>query len=304
MTKTPNSVSVPVIGFSDQEQQTGRASQDKTVAAARAFVEHGAVYLSNVFSGEYIDTLYKEYVRKYEKYFQEDLYDDALPVGNRRMMVPVEVTGLFNDPLIYGNPVVVPILQLLLGKSFIMSGFGSVLSLPGAEAQHIHRDHPPLYEELEGKAVLPPFSITTVIPLIGLDSQTGSTRIYPGTHRLTMTEARQMPFVEPEVPVGSMLLWDNLVYHGGAPNHSDRVRPLLYFNYARPWFRDSGNYERHEPLLISDGEFDKVPEGLKPLFAWSRPPDGYDLTRIKPDEQCPCYSGKLFRDCHGRDLQT
>jgi hypothetical protein len=93
-------------------------------------------------------------------------------------------------------------------------------------------------------------------------------------------------------------MWDYLLPHAGTPNCSDQVRPLLYFGYSRAWFRDSANYGQQQPILMPDEEFEKVPEVARKLFEWSRGDKWLDWTKHPENEQCPCGSGKLFRDCH------
>jgi len=290
---------ISTILFSDSERDSGICGDSKLRQAVQSFHSDGVVILENIFSQELISSLYHEYVIRNQRYFSDDLYDDALHVGNKRMMLQVEIDGVFNNQKLYFHPFLATILLNLLGKIFVVGGFGSVVSLPGAGAQHIHRDSGQLFEEMEGNVVLPPFAITVAIPLIPLTKKTGSTRIYPGSHRASIEEAPAMKYFDPEIPVGSLVMWDYTVFHGGLANRSNQVRPLLYLSYCKQWFRDP-NYHKHSPIKMSELNYSLIPEVLKPLFAWSRPTTTYAEETHDLNSPCPCFSGKKYKDCHGR----
>jgi ectoine hydroxylase-related dioxygenase (phytanoyl-CoA dioxygenase family) len=216
------------------------------------------------------------------------------------MMISVEVSGVFNQPRLYGNSLLMPVLQGLLGARLIMGGFGAVVSLPGAKSQHIHRDHPELFGKFDHEHRLPSFALTVAIPLIDMNSVTGTTRMIPGSHRVDVERAKAMAWLDPIATVGSVLVWDYLLYHGGTANMSDRIRPLLYFSYCRPWFIDSENYSTHDPVTVPAPEFARMPDELKHLFQWAMPRTPPDWSKMSPDMPCPCWSGLAFKNCHGR----
>ena len=45
-----------------------------------------------------------------------------------------------------------------------------------------------------------------------------------------------------ELAAGSAVLFDYRLFHAGGANNSDERRPILYLNYARPWFEDEHNF--------------------------------------------------------------
>lgn len=144
------------VKFTDEERTARVCPESKLIEAIQAFHNDGAVVLENLFPREMISSLHAEYVRRYQHYFKEDLYDDVLHVGNKRMMLQVDIDGVFNDENLYFQPFLAAVLRNLLGNIFIIGGFGSVVSLPGAGAQPVHRDADHLFEGMEGKVVLPP----------------------------------------------------------------------------------------------------------------------------------------------------
>lgn len=51
-----------------------------------------------------------------------------------------------------------------------------------------------------------------------------------------------------------------------------------------------------EPEL-SDEEMDSLFRGIP---RWRRPPRTLDFSNAKPDDRCPCGSGRKFKNCHGK----
>lgn len=289
------------IACTPDEHTAGTLAPDKISAAVSALARtHGAVAFDGVFGRDVIEDLRSSFDNRYAAYFREDLHDDALPVGNRRMMLTIEISGAFNDDRLFANRLLDPVLQATLGPDFVMSGYGGVISLPGAKAQHLHRDHSTLFGDLDLRVPLPCFAITCAIPLIDMNLITGTTRLYLGGHRRPKEDYAKIVPVEPAVPAGSVLMWDYLLPHAGTPNCSDQVRPLLYFTYSRPWFRDARNYGRQQPISLPDEEYAKMAKPARRLFDWSRESTSkwLDYSLVPADAPCPCLSGRLFRDCH------
>jgi hypothetical protein len=290
---------ISTIHFTDDERNSGVCDEKKLRESVQSFHTDGVVILENIISRELISSLHQEYVNRYQGYFKEDLYDDVLHVGNKRMMLQVEIDGVFNDRNVYLHPLMETIVLNLLDREFIVGGFGSVISLPGASAQLLHRDSGPLFKRLQGKSVLPPFAITVSIPLIPQTKETGSTRFVPGSHRVRREDAFNMQYIDPEVLPGSLVMWDYTVFHGGLENRSDKVRPILYLSYTKHWFKDH-NYSQHSPIKMNQHNYDLMPEELRRLFTWSRPPVAHAEQSYDQNDPCPCKSGKKYKDCHGK----
>jgi ectoine hydroxylase-related dioxygenase (phytanoyl-CoA dioxygenase family) len=216
-------------------------------------------------------------------------------------MITVEIDGSFNQPSVYAPPLVYPLIQTLLGSHFYLNGFGSVVSLPGSANQHIHRDHGPLFDDHQVDAIMPPFAITAILPLVAMNEMTGTTRMYPGSLRVPPQTAEKMPFMDPHAPVGSCLLMDYTLFHRGMENRSTQVRPIMYNIYSRAWFRDYYNYNLQSPLMIKESAYQNIPERYRHLFSAVfhniAPVNKKNVGRNDP---CPCQSGKRFKHCHGK----
>lgn len=275
-----NNSTAPTIRFSEYDSASGTLDKDRLREAVTLFKDNGTLVLENVFSKDFIRELHDTFAQRYQSYLEPKVYRDALDVGDKRTMVTINLEDPFNTPYLYANPLIYPIMRELLGDGFIMNGMGSVVSLPGSEMQHIHRDHPPLFESDEVNNVIPSFALTLVVPLVDITEQTGTTRVYKTSHRLSHASDRYLDYQDPYMTTGSCYLMDYMLLHAGMPNHSTQARPILYNIYSRPWFRDFENYKRQAAVKVSDSEFQKIPDEYKHLYAWTR--HGSDPKMARP----------------------
>jgi ectoine hydroxylase-related dioxygenase (phytanoyl-CoA dioxygenase family) len=242
------------------------------------FLQHGYLIVKNAMDCDFVQKLRDEFMANYEAYFFDKEYDDALQVGHKRTMVTINMEGAFSSSDYYAPPKIFPLLEFLLSKRMIISGLGCVVSLPGAKDQHIHRDYDNIYDtgfHYDGAdawlAKAPPYAITVAIPLVPITSLTGSTRFWPGTHlsKVAKNDPNLGPGVEFAADLGSCILFDYRILHGGVANRSDGVRPLLYNIYTRPWFKDPVNYEKQQPISITEEQFKKLPDQHQGMLAWA-----------------------------------
>jgi ectoine hydroxylase-related dioxygenase (phytanoyl-CoA dioxygenase family) len=241
------------------------------------FLQHGYLIVKNALDPDFVQKLQEEFMDTYNSYFFDKEYDDALKVGHKRTMVTLNMEGAFSSSDYYAPPKIFPMLEFLLSKRMILAGLGCVVSLPGSIDQHIHRDYDNIYDtgfHYDGAdawlAKAPPYAITVAIPLIPITSVIGGTRFWPGTHlsKVSKKDPNLGTYVEYVADLGSCILFDYRILHAGVANQSDSVRPLLYNIYTRPWFRDPVNYEKQQPISITEAQFRKVPSRYQPMFAW------------------------------------
>ncbi|NET60013.1 MAG: phosphotransferase [Symploca sp. SIO2E6] len=265
--KNANSNKAPAINLPTNLPQQELINPELIKAAQGLFAANGVLLINHLFSQELIASLYQSFVDRYQFYFADQNYANVLEVGDKRKMLTIDFQTPFNNPELYGNPFLLYLMRELLGTGFVLGSFGAVISLPGAQHQHIHRDHPPLFEDEELDVKIPSFAITVVVPLIDLTPATGSTRVWKGSHRIPDSQSleAQDSFV-PFLPMGSCYLMDYQLLHGGTPNVSDLVRPILYLNYYRYWFQEAVNYEKQSRISITKQEYQKIPEPYKFLF--------------------------------------
>lgn len=62
-------------------------------------------------------------------------------------------------------------------------------------------------------------------------------------------------------------------------------------------YDDEDYFDFDEDLDISEKELDAVFAGIP---RWRRPLKTLDFSNVKPDDRCPCGSGRKFKNCHGK----
>jgi hypothetical protein len=259
-----------VVELGPGERSAGAASNETLVKAFGALSRHGFAQLNNVFPPGFIEGLRRDYAARYLSRGEEAMRESSLRVGHRRLMITVEVSGVFNDPFLYANPFCFPVIDALLGGRAVLQSVGSVCAFPGSDAQHVHVDHPHLFDEPGVTESLPCYALTWVIPLGDLDPDVGTTAVWLGTHRelpkASPDEFRYEEAYLPETKAGSVYLMDYRLVHGGTANRSGRPRPILYLVYARPWFTDFANFSSQPKIVIPAAELSRIPGELRRLF--------------------------------------
>lgn len=263
---------IPTIEFTEAEIESGNMTSENFQKAITEYKDAGCLLLKNVFKPGYIKTLNDSFVKKYSQYLKEKDHKDALQVGDKRYMISLKVEVPFNNQKIYANPLVMPIIEGILGDNCILNGYGSVVSLPGAELQNTHYDHPFLFDDDEIDPLVPSYAITAIVPLVDITEETGATVMMTKSHRLP-SDLKPEHGSEPVYPyteTGSVILMDFKLRHAGQANRSEQVRPIMYNIYSRPWFRDSANYGKQADVQINKKELAKVPEQYQRLFQFAK----------------------------------
>ena len=256
------------VTVTDEEFKTQQFSDTNFLAAKQLFQLYGVLKLNNILSKEKMDSLYKAYIGQLDFTDDKKALKNALRVGEARYMAGVDIRGEFNDVQVYANQFLYPVMQSILGENCVLNSFGSVLAFPGSESQHFHFDHPSLFPENEGmSSAIPSYAVTVAMPLVDVTKENGPTVVWAGSNHIDESEPVTDRLIQGlEGERGCCYLWDYRVLHGGLPNNSKELRPLLYFVYARPWFNDAVNFDWVKPLSLSDNEFEKIPEKYKGIF--------------------------------------
>ena len=234
------------------------------------FERDNFLVITRLFDRALIDAAAAEFQNQFA-----DLDPDHLPphvrVGPRRVQLPIQLKGPQLDPDLYANPVLLRMLELLLGKDFLLDSVSCVVAFPEAPLQRLHRDHNDLFMDApELRAQLRPYAVTVTIPLIDFNEETGATRFFAGSQSLGW------PAVEEElaqaegnlsyVERGGCYLMDYRLIHRGTANRSDVMRPMLSLIYARSWFTDAENFNSHPRIAIAPEDVAKIPAQHRPLF--------------------------------------
>lgn len=240
--------------------------------AYACFTRHGYAILDHVIPEQVIRTLGVEFSELHANCATASEGEDSLEVGKRRLMFALPLSGGFANPLIFANPYVLPLIRRLLDEDAILEAFGVINSLGGAPPQHVHRDGPPLFDS-EISMILPAHALTCAIPLVDMDHRSGTTAIWPGSHRWKERDP-SAGAIHPHVPVGSCVMWDFRTYHSGGANLSGRARPMVYSTYARRWYQDPVNFEKKglHRLVFDDDFLGRLPTDLRRLLSHAEPP--------------------------------
>jgi hypothetical protein len=232
---------------SDEERSAKRFSAQTIDHAAHSVRIAGALILDNIIDTLLLREARRAFLETYASYLDGRAHDDALQVGDSRLMITVDMEPPFDEPQFFGNGWLLQILRPALGQDFVLGAFGVVCSMPSAPRQHCHRDGKVLFGPIGIDRLLPAYAVTVGIPLLEMNELYGTTALWPGSHH-DFCEVPTNRGVEPAVETGSCVLWDYRLLHGGTANRSTVPRPLLYLMYCRPWFLDHVNYRRQPPL--------------------------------------------------------
>ncbi len=236
---------------SEAERTAGALGSETIERASRCFRADGALLIEDIIDTTLIAKARRAFNQAYSHYLDGSKHEDALSVGDRRLLITIRLEPPFDAPQLFANPCLLPILRAALDDGFVIGAFGIVCSLPLAPAQHKHNDGGNLFPQSGLSGLLPAAAITVGIPLLEMNEVHGTTALWLGSHRGPVKEAA----IEPVVREGSCMLWDFRLMHGGTPNRSALPRPLLYLTYCRPWFTEYMNFNaknpKQKPLLAT-----------------------------------------------------
>src|SRR5262245_39795425 len=241
--------------------------------ASRGFRADGALVIEDIVETAIIAEARRAFERAYSHYLDGSNPDDVLMVGDLRLLITIKLEPPFDDPYLFANPYLLPVLSAVLDDGFVLGAFGVVCSLPLAPAQQEHDDGGILFPRSGLDVLLPAAAITVGIPLLEMNEVHGTTALWLGSHR-EASNASKGEAIEPVVREGSCMLWDFRLKHGGTPNRSTLRRPLLYLTYCRPWFFEYRNYtginSKKKPLLARQSFLSGLSEQHKRMLSRAR----------------------------------
>ena len=247
------------------------SNRDPMVAskAAELLSERGVVLIDDLLTPDVVAELRSALMERVSDWQSSEL-GKPNNVGDKRFTVPIRLQAPFDNPGVYANPVLLETLQRVMGEKPVLHAFGSVTTYEGARMQHVHREHPLLFNSDAGNANVPCYASTILIPLIDLDEEAGGTQLWEGTHMTAKSASWEGDPLVFYTKAGSALVFDYRTFHGGMPCRASHGRPLLYFTYTMPWFHDTLAFESHAAMGLSDAEKMKVPENHRDLFRFAK----------------------------------
>ena len=115
-----------------------------------------------------------------------------------------------------------------------------------------------------------PIGCTAMWVCTPFNEQTGGTRLLPGSHKepldllFSQDPDRLAQVVQPDLKVGSVLLFDHAIFHGASDNPSDEWRLGLQVSYHAGYIRPYTNWFRSIPIE----EVRQLPEKLRDLLGY------------------------------------
>ena len=159
--------------------------------------------------------------------------------GAERYYVTLPFDAPFADEEIFADPLILAIVENLVGADFTMVQLAADTPLLGSEYQDIHRDAPPLFPET-GKET-PPFQLAVNFPLVDVSAENGPFEVARGTHLLTkeaglkLIESGARPLEPICLALGDVMIRDVRGLHRGTPNRTAEPRPMVVIGYSRRW---------------------------------------------------------------------
>jgi ectoine hydroxylase-related dioxygenase (phytanoyl-CoA dioxygenase family) len=255
-----------------EDEHTASKLEDTTIEqASRSFRTDGALIIEDILSVGIVAEARRAFGQAYSHYLDASDREDTMKVGGQRVLITINLEPPFDDPQLFANPYLLPLLKAELGDEFVVGAFGVVCSQPSAPKQHCHVDGGILFPQSDLDRLLPATAITVGIPLLEMNELHGTTELWLGSHRHP-DRATKGEGIKPVVREGSCMLWDFRLYHSGTANRSTVPRPLLYLTYCRPWFMDHRNFTKkvnpkQKPLLVGENLLSNLSEQHQQLLA-------------------------------------
>ncbi len=136
------------------------------------------------------------------------------------------------------DPMLLKIIEGVLGPQFQMSVATAMCPDPGVDPQGLHQDdgHYPLPRPR------PPFIANTLIALDDFVEANGATRLVPGSHLWTKPVDPDAAFTVANMPAGSLLVFDGALWHAGGGNTTiGQRRRSINLNFNLSWLRQQEN---------------------------------------------------------------
>lgn len=161
------------------------------------------------------------------------------------------------------DPVLLLIIEGILGSLFQLSVGTAMSPQPGVDPQGLHRDdgHYPLARPR------PPFIANSLIALDDFTQANGATHIAPGSHKRSGDIKPNTDVIFAEMPAGSLLVFDGALWHAGGRNRTkDQRRRSINLNFNLSWLRQQEN----QYVGIPRTEWLKMPERLQRLLGFQK----------------------------------
>jgi ectoine hydroxylase-related dioxygenase (phytanoyl-CoA dioxygenase family) len=255
-----------------EELQSGALEGAKLAAAVRTLRDSGMVVLEDLLDQELVAELRAAYEDQLERHIAAKGGMDGMnqrAFGSNHIGMFLPMVPPFSDVRVIANPIMVQVLEQVIGADFRCSFYHSNTSYPGSGHQPVHRDNQPLFG-VELGVPHPPVAIVVNVPLCDFTEENGSTEVWPGSHLIVDDQPEQakelearvahLASVRTNVRAGSIVLRDLRTWHRGMPNNASYPRTMLAPVYTRGWLHAATQCE------IPRAIWEAWPERVRQIF--------------------------------------
>ena len=255
-----------------EERRTGALEERRLAETFRTFRDAGFVVLEGLLDPAWVADVRTAYDRALKAHMESVgglAGVQQTPTEKNHLSFYPPLVPPFSDPRIVANPIVVQVMEALLGRDLQCTYYHSNTSYPGSGTQNIHRDGGHLFGT-EVPYALPVACLALNVPLCDFTEANGSTEVWPGTHLIVDTDpadggrlaerAACLPSVRTDIPAGSLVLRDMRAWHRGMPNTTETPRTMLALIYRRGWLADGS------VLHIPSATWEAWPERARQIF--------------------------------------
>ncbi len=274
--------------------QTGdlQTGPDKVTAEAVATIrDQGYVILENLLSQTQVDRIRGELTPYLKK--QHMGRNDFEGFRSERVYALLAKAPAVAE--IVEHPSVLPIIDALLPRNYLLSSALAINLHPGETAQSFHIDDAPGGGP-EVPKPRPPFGISTIWAFDDFTDRNGATEVVPGSHRWSAGRtALEEEAIKVLMPAGSVVVFAGNLTHRGGANRSDATRLAITPQYCSPWMRQLENMTLAVPPDVAGGYSDRI----QALLGYSVNDPGFmgHVDGLHPKRLIrPDYLGRKYRD--------
>lgn len=223
-------------------------------------------FCQDVFDANLVESMRKSVMKKMEDMRPSSKWSDRVHSpdfgerGDGRWEVSLPSIQPFTDSRFLEAPGMIPVVQAALATTELeVDTLSAVISLPQSGQQHWHRDASRIFAGTVHARHLRPHALVIVAPLVDVSTELGPTQFVLGSHLDCDTKAKvglELPgtlkreecgfanrlWQPKELMIGTALLFDLRILHGGGANKSNKMRPVLYVGVTKRWYRDPVNF--------------------------------------------------------------
>lgn len=274
--------------LSEEEIASGRLDSDKLDTVSEQIKVNGFAVFEKVID----DSIIQEIRQSFDPMFDEYIAKKGFNTGTNRAQMHLPFVQPFIHEDIIAHPIVLSVLERVLGTGIRCTYFASDTPMPGAEYQNVHCDAMPLFPDVS--VSIPSYALVVNIPLVDVTEENGPLEVWPGGTHLNpewavhdtldgsvnphldiVRAAEYMPSEKVYMAAGSIVIRDVRVWHRGTPNRSNDRRTNLAMIVSRSWYGAGGSipipqptYDGLSPAAKSLFRHEKIAASVKMPWEW------------------------------------